>query len=90
MGIEAVELPDDKNMIAFTYGPMALAGICSEERMLYANSDPSELLIHDNEREWSLWRLTFRTKGQDRGIFFKPIADIGYEQYAIYFPVKYQ
>lgn len=90
MGIEAVELPDDKNMIAFTYGPMALAGICSEERMLYANSDPAELLIHDNEREWSLWRLTFRTKGQDRGICFKPIADIGYEQYAIYFPVKYQ
>jgi DUF1680 family protein len=89
MGIEAVALPDDKNMVAFTYGPMVLAGICSEERMLYVESNPAELLIHDNEREWSNWKPTFRTKGQDRGIFFKPIADIGYEQYEIYFPIKY-
>ncbi len=88
-GIEVVPLPDDKNMIAFTYGPKVLAGICSEERMLYINKASSDFLIHDNEREWSNWKPTFRTKGQDRGIFFKPLAEIGYEKYEIYFPVTY-
>ena len=87
MGIQSVELPDDKEMIAFTYGPMVLAGLCQEERRIYAASDPAGLIVHDNEREWSMWKPTFRIKGQDRGIFFKPLWDIGYEQYEIYFPI---
>lgn len=76
-------------MVAYSFGPYAFAGLCREERMLYLNGHkPEELLIHDNEREWGMWKDTFRTRYQDKGINFIPLKDIGYERYQVYFPLS--
>lgn len=89
-GVRALPLPDAPDMVAFAYGPIVLAGICNEERMLYCDDreHPEGLLTADNEREWGSWKTTFRTVGQDRGIRFVPLMNIGYDRYSVYFPVS--
>ena len=88
--VKACPLPDDETMTAFLYGPVVLAGLTDEERTLHVPdlSRPEQILVHDNEREWGSWKSTFRTTGQERGIRFIPLHDVGYEPYSIYFPVK--
>lgn len=84
----STKLDGDEDMVAFSYGPIVLAGFCEEERMLYCHGKkPEELLVHDNEREWGSWKCTFKTKYQDRGIKFVPLNTIGYEKYQVYFPI---
>ena len=51
-------------------------------------SHPEQILVHDNEREWGSWKSTFRTQGQERGIRFIPLYEVGYEPYSIYFPIR--
>lgn len=88
--VTACPLPDRGDMTAFLYGPVVLAGLCEEERMLHVPdaSHPEQILIHDNEREWGSWKSTFRTQGQERGIRFIPLYEVGYEPYSIYFPIR--
>ena len=87
-GIHTVRLQKKSNMTAFMYGPLVLAGLCDEERTLYSFSeDPSSLLVHDDEREWGTWLSGFKTAGQERGIRFIPLNEVGYEAYTVYFPV---
>ena len=88
-GITAWPLPEDKNMVAFLYGPVLLVGLCDEERRLELNGmSPEQLLANDNEREWGNWKDTFKTIGQERGISFVPLYDVGYETYTTYFPIR--
>ncbi len=88
-GITPWPLPEDNNMVAFLYGPVLLAGLCNEERQLVLDGKlPEQLLVHDNEREWGSWRDTFKTIGQERGIRFIPMYQVGYETYTTYFPLK--
>lgn len=88
--VKAQPLPDREDMVAFLYGPVVLAGLCGEERMLHVPDarHPEKALTHDNEREWGSWKSTFRTVGQERGIRFVPLYEVGYDPYSIYFPVK--
>nr|WP_144922597.1 beta-L-arabinofuranosidase domain-containing protein [Paenibacillus bovis] len=89
IGIQFIPLPDDENMGAFRYGPEVLAGICQEERILFADmKDITSELTLENEREWGSWRYFFKTENQDPAIQFRRIRDIGYEPYQIYFKVK--
>lgn len=89
MGIRVCPLPDDENMVAFMYGPEVLAGLCDEERMLYAGGDaPERILVHENEREWGNWKSDFKTAGQPAGIHFIPLNRVGYENYCVYFPIE--
>ncbi len=89
MGIKACPLPDDENMVAFMYGPEALAGLCDEERILYTDGKaPESILVHENEREWGNWKTDFKTAGQPSGIHFVPLNRVGYEKYCVYFPIK--
>ena len=89
LGIHTCSLPEDPNTVAFLYGPVLLAGLCDEERRLeVSGSDPATILVHDGEREWGAWKDTFKTVGQDRGIRFIPLYQVGYEAYTIYFPLK--
>lgn len=86
--ITAVAADDDPDLVAFRFGPIALAGLCSEERSLHTHGHELQtLLLHDNEREWGNWKRTFHTRYQETGIRFIPIYDIGYEPYQVYFPV---
>lgn len=88
--VKSEPLPDRKDMAAFLYGPVVLAGLCGEERLLHIpeGGRPEDILTHDNEREWGSWKSTFRTTGQERGMRFVPLYEVGYEPYGIYFPVK--
>lgn len=89
-GIRVCPLPGDESKVAFLNGPVVLAGLCDEERVLYAEKDqPVESLLEPfNEREWGNWKQTFQTVGQDRTIEFFPVTRIGYDRYTIYFPIK--
>lgn len=87
--ITAVPLPGDENTVAFLYGPTLLAGLYGEERSLRLNGKkPEELLAHDNEREWGSWKSTFKITGQQRGMRFIPLYEVGYERYCVYFPLE--
>ncbi|HJD30750.1 MAG TPA: glycoside hydrolase family 127 protein [Candidatus Eisenbergiella stercorigallinarum] len=88
--VTSCPLPDQNDMAAFLYGPVVLAGLCDEERTLRVPdpSRPEQILVHDNEREWGSWKSTFRATGQERGIRFIPLHEVGYEPYSIYFPVR--
>jgi len=89
MDLTAEKLQGSDDMIAYTYGPYALAGLTRDERILYAKGrKPEELLVHDNEREWGSWKDTFKTRYQDPAIRFVPINQIGYETYQVYFSVE--
>lgn len=88
MGIHTYPLPDNPDKVAFMYGPEVLAGLCKEERTLLYTSEPEEILVSDNEREWGSWKSEFITTGQERSIRFLPINKIGHDRYCIYFPIK--
>ena len=85
----ATKLEGSENMYAFSYGPIALAGLSDAERTLHLKGhEVDELLTHDNEREWGSWKDTFKTRFQDVGIKFIPLKNIGYERYQVYFPIE--
>jgi DUF1680 family protein len=87
--IHVETLPGSENMTAFLDGPVVLAGLCEEERTLHTGGlKPEELLVPDNEREWGNWMNTYKTVNQERGIRFVPLYQVGYEKYAVYFPIK--
>ena len=84
-------LPGDEHMAAFLDGPVVLAGLCDEERTLYVSGRaPEAILTADNEREWAAWKHTYKTVGQERGIRFIPLYEVGYQPYSVYFPLVYR
>lgn len=88
-GLRTEKLPGD-DRVAFLYGPIVLAALCEEERILYAEDPdhPENILVPDNEREWGNWKTTFRTVGQPLGLRFVPLMHVGYEGYSVYFPIE--
>jgi DUF1680 family protein len=89
-GISSCPLPDKKDMTAFLYGPVVLAGLCEEELLLRGDiRKPEEFIVPDNEREWGIWMQSFKTRGQAKNIRFVPLYKIGYEPYTVYFPVNF-
>jgi uncharacterized protein len=82
-------LPGSGDTYAFMDGPEVLAGLCSAERTLYCDDPaaPEEVLVSDDEREWGRWKGGYKTRGQEMGIRFIPLRDVGYESYSVYFPV---
>ncbi len=88
LAISCTPLEGEEGTVAFSYGPIALAGLCGEERSLDTHGrEPQELLVHENEREWGSWKCSFKTRYQDPGIRFLPLYQIGYERYQVYFPL---
>lgn len=87
-GITCWPLADEKNTVAFLDGPVVLAGLISEERTLVGDiGDPSSLICPHHERQWSEWTSMYKTVNQMRGFYFKPLKDIGNQDYTVYFPV---
>ena len=89
MDVYETALPGDESMVAFSYGPYVLAGLSKEERMLHLKGHKAaDLLTHENEREWGMWKDTFITRYQEKNIRFIPFYEIGYENYQVYFPIE--
>lgn len=87
-GLSTWPLPDRPETVAFMDGPVVLAGLVGEERMLFGDiENPSTMLIPDDEREWQTWKNGWRTVDQTVGWRFKPLYEIGNEVYTVYFPV---
>lgn len=87
--IHVEKLPGNEHMVAFLDGPEVLAGLTEEERTLYGDPEhPEKIIVPECDREWERWISNYRTEGQERGIRFLPIRQIGYEKYQIYFPIE--
>ena len=92
-------LPDLPDTVAFMEGPVVLAAVLGDgskrtsvemltEKTLYGRKeDPTSLLIPDNEREFTRWRIGYRTHDQVQNIRFIPLYEIQDECYAVYFPI---
>ena len=88
--ISVCKLQGSDDLYAFMDGPVVLAGLCDEERTLYTDEKhpaAENLLTEDNERQWGMWMNTWKTVGQDRGIRFIPLYQVGYDAYSVYFPI---
>jgi DUF1680 family protein len=95
-------LPDMPDTVAFMEGPVVLAGVLGDgntnrgteilnERTLYRGAgDFTSILIPDNDREFTRWRIGYRSKGQSQNIRFIPLYEIRDECYAVYFPILEQ
>lgn len=87
-GLTVCPLPDDPETAAFMEGPVVLAGLCDEDRILYGDMQhPETILVPDNERRWSEWIIRYRTRDQEMNIRFIPLYDVGYEKYSVYFRI---
>jgi DUF1680 family protein len=80
-------IPDEPETVAFLEGPIVLAGLTDHERRIRIDpARPSAFLVPEDERHWGDWKDTFRLKGQDCGLRFKPLYEIQDEPYTVYFP----
>jgi uncharacterized protein len=88
--LTAEPLPGEPDYVAFMDGPMVLAGLTDEERVLYGDIGKlDELMSPDRERNHSWWNPGYyRTRGQERGIRFVPLYEIKDEAYTVYFPIR--
>lgn len=82
----ASPIPDEPGTVAFLDGPVVLAGLCDEERIL--TGDPQSLLVPDNEREWTTWQHGYRARTQEHGLRFIPLYEVVDEPYTVYFPIR--
>ncbi|MBQ7840301.1 MAG: glycoside hydrolase family 127 protein [Lachnospiraceae bacterium] len=82
-------LADEKNTVAFMDGPVVLAGLVSEERTLTGDISHPETMIRPHHiRQWADWTSLYKTVGQMRGFYLKPLKDIGDQEYTVYFPIS--
>jgi DUF1680 family protein len=86
-GLTRWPLTDAPEYHAFLDGPVLLVGLTSEERTLYEKED-RDLLIPREERKWSDWGSQYQTVGQPVNFLFKPLYDVGNEDYTVYFPIE--
>ena len=86
-GLTRWPLQDAPEYQAFLDGPVLLAGLSAEERMLF-ETENRELLVPREERKWSDWGSLYQTVGQPVNVVFKPLYDVGNEVYTIYFPIE--
>lgn len=87
--LSSERLPGSSDVYAFMDGPDVLAGLCDAERIIACEDPaaPEAVLVSDDEREWGRWKQSYKARGQDPGIRFLPLREVGYERYSVYFPV---
>lgn len=49
---------------------------------------PTSILIPDNEREFTRWKIGYRTREQAQNLRLIPLYEIKDESYTIYFPIR--
>jgi hypothetical protein len=93
-------MPDLPETVAFMEGPVVLAAVLGDipgrtggetltENTLYCKGeDPTSILIPDNEREFTRWKIGYRTQNQAQNLRFIPLYEIRDESYAVYFPIR--
>jgi hypothetical protein len=70
-------------------GPVVLAGLIDEERTLSGSlAQLDSLLTPDNEREWTTWQQSYRTRGQAHNFRLIPLHEVRDQRYTVYFPFQ--
>ena len=88
-GIICFPLPDQTDTVAFLDGPVLLAGLVGDQRILYGDiNKPETFISSQSEREWNTWLNIYQTVGQEHNFRLVPINEIGKEIYTVYFPVR--
>jgi len=88
-GLTAAPLPDRPDLVAFLDGPVLLAALASGEVSLTGDpTQPSSLLIPDNEREWGAWLGGYRTVNQNSNVRFVPLNTVVDQAYTVYCQVR--
>jgi DUF1680 family protein len=88
-GLTTLSLPDAPEVVAFLDGPLVLAGLCEEERLLEGNpARPDSILCQVHELEWYRSKRGYRTRVSPHGLRFIPLYEIRDEPYTVYFPVS--
>ncbi|QTE30961.1 beta-L-arabinofuranosidase domain-containing protein [Pengzhenrongella sicca] len=86
--VHAVPIPDEPTTVAFVEGPVVLAGLVEGEVALYGDPGAAaELLVPDNERQWSAWLTRYRVTGQPTTVRLRPLHEVVDERYSVYFPI---
>lgn len=87
--LEICPLPDMPHTFAFMEGPIVLAGICDEEKMIYGDlSRPDQILFPQYEHTYGIfpWKQScYKTINQPQNIIFMPLYEITDERYSVYF-----
>jgi len=83
MALRAEPMPDDRDLMAFLYGPLVLLGLTRESA--YFLGDPERLSAWLKPVEGQ--PLAFRTVGQPADITFRPFYQVLDEHYGVYFRV---
>ncbi|WP_261800411.1 glycoside hydrolase family 127 protein [Paenibacillus sp. PAMC21692] len=88
--LAAEPLPGSADRYAFVDGPVVLAGLTDEDRLLVGDAEcPESLLTPERERNHSWWNAGYyKTKGQSVNIRLIPLHEIKDESYSVYFQVK--
>ena len=88
-GLASVPLPDRPDTVAFMDGPVVLAGLTSENRLLSGDkTKPGGILATDNEREWSRWlEGNYRAATPSGDLRFVPLYSVTDQRYTVYFRV---
>ena len=69
------------------WSPLAGVETLSELPLYGRTDDPTALLVPDSDREFSRWRIGYRTIGQAQNFRLIPLYEIRDERYAVYFPI---
>lgn len=84
-------LADAGDYAAFLDGPVVLAGLTREERLLRGDLEhPEKIIVPHHEREWENWKEDYKTVGQEMNFYLKPLKNIDREYYTVYYPVLKQ
>lgn len=89
--LQTCPLPDMPDTCAFMEGPIVLAGLCNEEKVIYGDmAKPSEYLSPQYEHNYKIfpWKQgSYKTINQPQSIEFMPLYDVTNEKYTVYFNV---
>ena len=82
-------LLDRPDTMAFLDGPVLLAALSDDAVTLNGDAtQPSTILVPDDEREWSSWLGGYRTVNQEHNLRFVPLNSITDQAYTVYCQVR--
>lgn len=82
-------LPDMPSMVAFMEGPVVLAGLTDNERIIYGDIGKPENILRPLDEVCDKWDMMgYYTKNQSVNFKFMPLYKITDEKYTIYFPIE--
>lgn len=91
-GLSASSLSDAPELVAFSEGPVVLAGLCENDcGISLSGNQPSDTFVPESEHTYDTFpwqQSTYRTKNQTENFTLVPLYDVTTETYTVYFSKK--